>query len=440
MTEKSTDAVLVYSAQMDVRLSYILDIIFSGHFLLTDSRDAFAAFDGIKINYSREQTNDRALWIVPYGLLSGSAINEQDISCFVWHDLKVFFATRGDLPFDIFSASFYLLSRYEEYLPYEPDDYGRYWHINSIAYKNDFLRVPLVNLWLQIFQDIISKRFPGSLFTMNHAPFSFVPTYDVDIAYSYLYKPLWKNVAGFYRDLFQGKLEQVIERGNVYSGRAKDPFDTFDWINDLHNKHHLNPVYFLLTIIERGEYDKNLPARSKALRELYKRLSAKYTCGLHPSWQSGSVAHLLKDELTMLETIAGRAIHISRNHYLRFSVPHTYRRLIDAGITDDYSMAYGTINGFRASYTLPYRWYDLQNETVTSLIIHPFCFMEANSFFEQGYSATQAGEEMQYYFEMVRKVNGEFITLFHNHFLTQQPMWIAWREMYAQFLENNFPV
>ena len=101
-------------------------------------------------------------------------------------------------------------------------------------------------------------------------------------------------------------------------------------------------------------------------------------------------------------------------------------------------MAYGTINGFRASYTLPHRWYDLEKETMTMLTIHPFCFMEANSFFEQGYSAEQAGEEMQYYHDVVKKVNGEFIILFHNHFLTEQLEWVEWRKMYERFLQNNF--
>ena len=154
--------------------------------------------------------------------------------------------------------------------------------------------------------------------------------------------------------------------------------------------------------------------------------------------QSGTDEWLLEKEISTLENITNKKVTISRNHYLRFTIPHTYRRLMDAGITDDYSMAYGNINGFRASYALPYCWYDLAKESLTGLRIHPFCFMEAASFFNQGYSADQAGEEIQYYHDAVKQVNGEFITLFHNHFLTEQPEWIAWREMYGWFLEKNF--
>jgi len=40
---------------------------------------------------------------------------------------------------------------------------------------------------------------------------------------------------------------------------------------------------------------------------------------------------------------------------------------------------------------------------------------------------------MQHY-ELIKSVNGTFITLFHNHFLTEQPEWIEWRKMYEQCL------
>jgi len=431
----STDKLIVYASHISARLSYIVSTLFSGA-VVTDEKEEFFSCKGIKINYSGEQISGDSFWIVPYGLLEEQGVHEHSIDCSEWDGLTIFFNTPGDLPFDIFSASFFLLSRYEEYWPHKLDEYGRYAHANSIAYKESFLKLPLVNLWQKSLETLLQRRFPNSPFTTHHSSFRFIPTYDVDIAYSYLHKPLWKNVLGFYRDLLQGKFAQVMERGNVYSGREQDPYDTFDWIDSLHKKYHLQPIYFFLTIIKRGKYDKNLLASCGALQKLYQRLSAKYNFGMHPSWQSGTDENLLKREISRLQNITQQKITRSRNHYLRFTIPHTYRRLISEGITDDYSMAYGTVNGFRASYTLPFRWYDLEKELATDLTIHPFCFMDATSFFDQGYSAMQASEEIQYYYDEVKKVDGEFICLFHNHFLTEQPEWIAWREMYAWFLEK----
>lgn len=435
--EDSVDMVLVYTAQKSARLEYIAGELFP-LVQFTSSKEIFTAYLGVKICYAAEKFCSNNLWIVPFGLLEEKGICEQEIRCGEWKKRKTIFATPGELPFDIFSASFYLLSRYEEYLPHEKDQYGRYAHTNSTAYKEGFLTSPVINEWMYMLEAELRERCSAMRFRIKRAAFSFVPTYDVDEAYSYLHKPVWKNVLAFFRDLLQSKFEQVVERGNVYTGRKADPYDTFDWIESLHKKYNLNPAWFFLTIVKRGRYDKNLGAGSNALRRLYQRIAAENTTGLHPSWQSGDEEDLLEKELDTLERIIQKPVTISRNHYLRFSVPHTYRRLIRAGIQHDYSMAYGNANGFRASYARPFYWYDLERESRTELIIHPFCFMEATSFFNQSNSVEEAAAELQRYYDVVKKVNGELVTLFHNHFLTEQPQWVQWREMYAAFLEKNF--
>ena len=78
---------------------------------------------------------------------------------FEWNGLKAFFKTGWDIPFDIFAASFYLLTRYEEYLPHEKDKYGRYAHVNSLAFKENFLHLPLINLWIQELIKLIQQKY-----------------------------------------------------------------------------------------------------------------------------------------------------------------------------------------------------------------------------------------------------------------------------------------
>lgn len=436
MESDSVDTVVVYTTRITARVKYIFHALFAD-VLLTESMEASPAKGRVYINYS-DKPAEGYFSIVPSGLLTEETIHEQSLDITHWEGLPIFFQTPGDLPFDIFSASFYLLSRYEEYLPYEPDLYDRYPHTNSMAYKEGFLKQPLINQWLQKLQQVLCTRLQWSSLRLYPFAFRFIPTYDVDEAFSYLHKPVWKNVLGFYRDLLQGKFEQVMERGNVYSGRKKDPYDTFDWIEAQHRQLGIEPVYFFLTILKRGRYDKNLPASSRHLQDLYRRLSLKHAAGLHPSWRSGAEKELLEKELQVLQKIVQKLVCVSRNHYLRFRLPDTYRRLLAAGISEEYSMAYGSVNGFRASYCQPFYWYDLEKETVSTLRVHPFCFMDATSFFNQGYGAAEAAEELQYYHDTVKGLGGEFITVFHNHFLTEQPQWIAWREMYRDFLEKNF--
>lgn len=134
--------------------------------------------------------------------------------------------------------------------------------------------------------------------------------------------------------------------------------------------------------------------------------------------------------------MTGIKISASRQHYIRFELPRTYRTLAEAGIREDYSMGYGSINGFRASVASPFYWYDLEREQTTALLLYPFCFMEANAFFEEGLSAMQALDEMYRYYHAVRKVNGLFITVWHNTFLGTDPLYRGWREAYAQFFRE----
>jgi hypothetical protein len=270
------------------------------------------------------------------------------------------------------------------------------------------------------FYDSLKGKFRD--FTQPSSKFSFLPTYDIDIAYAI-------KGRGWLRKLYKIFKERSGER---------DLFDVYDWLDEMHSKHHLSPVYFFLLAKRRGKYDKNLSPRSSALKKLIRNISSRYSVGIHPSWQSYFDEQQIKEELIRLQKIAGKNVSSSRQHYIQFTLPQTLRCLIDSGVTNDYSMGYGSINGFRASFTSPFYWYDLMAEKKTSLLLHPFCFMEANSYFEQKLSAAEAANELQQYYDVVKKVNGQHITIFHNHFLTEEPQWLPWRKMYEDFLRKNF--
>jgi hypothetical protein len=405
--------------------------------LITQDINVYQNCGTSKINYSTEYFSDTDFQIIPNGLLFQQKIQPQNIDCFVWNGLTVFFKTDVHaIPFDLFSAAFYLLSRYEEYLPYIPDQYERYGHTNSIAFKEQFLHLPLIQIWMLELEKQLQKNFGD--FYLPRKEFSFVPTYDIDIAFSYLHQPFFKNLFGFYRDLLTGKFENFIERGNVYSGCQKDPFDQFDFLDALNSKYQLSAIYFFLLAEKRKGVDKNIHPSKKALQQLIKKTALNYQVGIHPSWQSGDDKTILKNEINTLSKLIQQPIELSRQHYLKMTIPETYPLLIEAGIKKDYTMGYGTANGFRASYADPFYWYDLKNERVTDLEIHPFSYMDANSIFELRLPVYEAKNELQELFDQVKNVNGEMICIFHNHFLTDQPDLIEWKNMYTEFLMENF--
>jgi hypothetical protein len=204
----------------------------------------------------------------------------------------------------------------------------------------------------------------------------------------------------------------------------------------LHEQYNLHPAYFFLVAREKGKYDKNIDATNQEYQQLVQSISSKYIVGLHPSWASGDLPSLLTKEKATLEQISNQNINSSRQHYIRFDLPFTYRKLLALGIINDYSMGYGSINGFRASIASPFYWYDLKNEERTQLLIHPFCFMDANSYYEQKLSPKDALEELMQYYSVVRSIKGTMITIWHNNFLGTDDEFEGWKEVYEKFVSS----
>jgi len=427
---------LIYSSISSSRLEYICATLFNKEVLITTDKLAYLNSTSAKVNYSDEKFSDQDFKITPVGLLFQQNIQDQQIHCFEWNGLTRFYKTEsGSLPFDIFSAAFYLISRYEEWLPFLPDQYGRFAHTNSLAHKNNFLHLPLVQLWLMEFEEMLQTFFQG--YQLPKRYFSFVPTYDVDIAFCYLHQPFFKNLVGFYRDLLTGKFDSFLERGNVYSGNQKDPFDQFDFLEEINNRYKLPAIYFFLLADKRMGVDKNIHPSKKALKDLINKIALKFQTGIHPSWQSGENNLVLEQEINTLVKVIQQPVTISRQHYLKMTIPETYPKLLQAGIKKEYTMGYGTANGFRASYANAFYWYDFKNERVTDLEIHPFCYMDTNSIFELRAPVYEAKKELQELWDQIKNVNGEMICIFHNNFLTDQPGWLEWKKMYTSFLEEN---
>ena len=411
-------------------------------FSIIDDAIQFNNHEGMKVNYSSDPISTNEFLIRNSDLLFENSIKEQAIECFEINNYKAFFKNaEADFPFDILAASFYLLSRYEEYLPHKKDNYGRYAHENSLAFKEHFLHLPIINIWTEDLAIQLQQKFSTYTFQLladgKKAPtFSFIPTYDIDIAYSFKHKGFLRNVGGF---LKSPSLERIV----VLAGLKKDPFDVYNWLDDLHREYQLQPIYFFLLASKNGIYDKNILPDTKGMSQLIRRHAEKYKVAIHPSWQSGDNEILLKKEVASLNSICfpnqpdSLNIRHSRQHYIRFNLPEGYSKLYNAGIVNEYSMGYGSINGFRASVATSFYWYDLKSEHTTKLKVHPFCYMEANSYYEQKLTPPDAFSEMMHYYNICREVNGTLITIWHNHMLGSDELYKGWSEIYLKFIQKT---
>jgi hypothetical protein len=366
-------------------------------------------------------------------LLFEKGIEDQQITVFDWQNIKAFFATHPKyiLPFDPFAASFYLVSRYEEYLPHLRDDHDRYQTTESLAYQKNFLNKPLVNNYACLIRDLLKQRYPGLMF--QERKYRFISTIDIDNAWAYLEKGFMRTAGAYARSVFKLDFEDFMQRTRSLAGLQKDPYDTYELQFELQRKYRYRAIYFFL-LGEYGLNDKNVPVDSRKFRSLIKSIADYAEAGIHPSYGSNKNPLRLKKELNELSKILKREVTKSRQHFLVLKLPETYRRLIELDITDDYTMGYALQVGFRASICTPFYFYDLDNEQITSLKIHPFAVMDATLKYYMKVSPSEAMSHILPLIDEVRKVNGDFISLWHNESLSESKVWSGWRIVYEQMV------
>lgn len=435
------EKLMVYIPQLTRRAEYIFSLILKdligAEIVITDRRDDYNSYSGPRIEYSTEPSGN-GIFLHCHHLLMEQTIEPQTIELFTFNSYPVFFPVHDDrstLPFDIFAASFYLVTRYEEYLPFKPDRAGRYDASTSIANKGNFLTIPIVNLWANLLKDNIREVYPSIRFLEKK--FHFVPTIDIDHAYAYKQRTLYRTIGGYGRSLLEGNLKNLLQRTKVLLNIVKDPFDQYDYIREIHERCGLKPLYFFL-FADYGKDDNNVSLSGKTVNRLLIALDEWGTLGIHPSLTSGINTVLLHSEIQGLAKVLGHRINISRQHFLKVSFPITYRLLIENGITDDYSMGYAGSPGFRAGIADPFHFFDLESNRTENLVIHPVTLMDVtlNDYFKL--TPGHAIELSRKFIDAIKAVEGEFISVWHNESFDEANRWKGWRAVYNHLLSYTF--
>ncbi|MBI5217695.1 MAG: polysaccharide deacetylase family protein [Bacteroidia bacterium] len=429
--------IIIYTSQINPRILFSVKLIFETilgvDYILTQNKNEFCNSGLPKLNYSDQPFADE-LFIKPHPLLFEKGIKPQEISVFEWLGVKAFFKTneKNEIPFDIFAAGFFLVIRYEEYLPTPRDNHQRFEATESVAYKKDFLQDPVVNQWAWILSDILNKKHVN--FFIPQKIYRYIPTIDIDNAFAYLNKGFFRSAGALIKSAVSLNFSEFSDRICVLSGIMKDSYDTYDLLDKLHEKYNIKPIYFFL-IGRYGKNDKNIPPGNVSFQNLIKKIAIKYPIGIHPSYGSNLERASLKTEIDTLSNIINNNITKSRQHFLILSFPDTYRMLLKNNIYEDYTMGYASHPGFRAGICTPFPFYDLPDETETKLMIYPFPVMDATFTEYMHLSPAEAAGQIMEIIEKVKKVNGVFVSLWHNESLSEKGKWKDWRHIYEKMLE-----
>jgi hypothetical protein len=429
--------VLIYSPVISPRLTYtakqLFGVLLKAEYKLTNNRDAFLTANDARINYSDERI-ESSITILPNGLLNESTVTKITPTIGEWENTPILFATENDkAPFDIFSAVFYLLSRYEEYTDSARDKHGRFTAKQSFLYKNNLLHLPLINIWANKLRLILNKSYELNISRLEH---QYISTIDIDHVFYYKYKPLLKNILGGVKQLLKGDFENLNLRIKTVLG-GKDPNDIYDWLLTEHEKHHTKAIFFFLIGEKHLPYDPPPIFDKKDVAEVIRLIADKNSIGIHPSYHSLNRKTLVLKEKQCLEELTGQKISVSRQHYLRFSLPETYRVLAKCGIENEYSMGYADHVGYRAGTATPFTWFDLEKNEETNLMVHPFAVMDVSLKNYMQQTPEQAIETIQKLNAPLQENGGTFTSLWHNESLSNKGEWKNWRKVYQLLLTFN---
>lgn len=427
---------LVYTHKITPRLSYafkhICTRILGIPVSFTTTVEEFITHDSLKISYTRQPLSNE-LFIRCHDLLYEQGLSDMDIHVLPWESTKCFFSTseKSSLPFDIFAAAFYLLSRYEEYLPHVKDEYGRFLASESLAFKEGFLQQPVIDIWAYKFKVLLQSHFEAYEFPVK--TYNIQPVIDVPMAYYFKQKGLMRTIGGTVSDLYRFKLKHLYQRYLTLAGFMRDPYDTFKWIITKQKQSRVKFMVFFL-MGDYSTYDKNININNKKFVSLIKSVADYCKVGLKASYFALEDRTILKKEKIKIESIVNYQLEATRHSFSKLNLPESYRNLIELEVKQDFTMGYISQLGFRAGTCTPFQFYDLDYEIQTPLQINSIHCLDYALL--KKLSLLDKKQELQRLINEVKQVNGTFTAVFHNYTFSTDERWKGYKKLFNLILES----
>ena len=414
---------LIFVEQLTNRLKYTFDFVFNARGLsyeFTSDLTYFSASNLQKFNYSAHSIPEVPT-LVPCSLLFEEAIHPISLDKVTMDDIE--FMSFNESP-DLVASIFFVLSRYEEYWKVERDEHNRFPALCSMQSVFGWLDEPICDRWaLSLLQFI-------GINSVTASEFNIQPTFDIDSTFAYAGKGTFRTTAGILKDLSKGRINRVQDRIKVLIQKRKDPFDTFDKITQIAEQYPETRCFWLLA--DFGTYNKNLSYTNPQQGEIISKLSSACEIGIHPGYETYMNATNLALEIHRLTRLTKKEIRISRQHFLRLSIPETYNNLTEHNIQIDYSMGYAETTGFRMGTARQTPWFNLKTNEITSLQLQPFCYMDGTLNEYMKLSPNQAIEEVKRLKALVKEYGGNFSFIWHNETLGFKHHWKGWEPVFEE--------
>ncbi len=331
---------------------------------------------------------------------------------------------------DIVATALMFLSRWEETVSSVRDEHGRFPASASFALRHRILDRPLVDEHALVLRAWMRAVLPG--WTPAARVFDIRLSHDIDrirpfrgpeAALRRLFGDLLRrrNPATAMRSLRDAVTQAIaLERTSSFMGIEE--LGAIAAAADI-------PAAFLFQAGDPGPFDSDYDVRREPVAGVIRRLrDAGHSVGLHPSYAAADDPARLSRERERLAAVSPEPVRLSRQHYLRFTAPETWRALESAGLECDMSLGYADHEGFRAGTCHPYQPFDLERDVIFGLVEEPLIAMESTLLSYRELSTDEAAERVYHLAQSCRRVGGRMTLLWHNSKL--HGGWEAWGECY----------
>lgn len=306
---------------------------------------------------------------------------ESDIAVIFGNDRLEITNSQITCGLDIFASSFFMLTRWEEYVNKTRDKHDRFPATASLAYKFQFLDRPVVNEYLQMLKNMLLELDRNLVF--KERKYRLFLTHDVDELY------FWKGLRHLFRicvaDIIKRKnillfLENIAEYYLIHRNVMLDPFDKFEWLMDKSESAGVQSRFYFMSGGNHKSYDNRYDIlEKKAINLINKIKSRNHIIGFHPSYNSYQNLEMFLQEKALLESVSNQTIMEGRQHYLRFSVPTTWQIWEDANMEIDSTCDYADREGFRCGTGDEFSVFNILTRKKLKLKERPLVYMDDNA-------------------------------------------------------------
>ena len=337
---------------------------------------------------------------------------------------------------DIFAATFFMLSRWEEYVNTNRDSHNRFPSSESLASKQGFLNRPIINEYIDKLKIMLLEL--DNKLVFKSYKYKFILTHDVDSIYKWdTIKKFIRNLGGdlIVRKSISEFLKTIFYYTQVKLRLKNDPFDTFDYLMDISDKIGVKSHFFFMGkgLTKFDNMYNSLDNKTKYLVDKIKRRG--HFIGIHPTYDAYNNKKQFKKEKNELEFNLNTKMTFGREHFLRFEVPTTWQIWEDCNMEWDSTLSFADREGFRCGICYEFSVYNILTRKKLNLKEKPLIVMETSFLYQDNITPELIKERIVYLINKVKKHNGEFVLLWHNSNFNIKK-WDKSKNIYSEILDE----